>query len=212
MSSVRRLEVHLPLCARLFNALSTGGSMSRQEDGSYRGWIRGDLIAVAPGVQVATSPALPVTEESIPKEPVSSSTQSIQAPRTNRPALSMRRDWSRHLVENLEAVKACVETGSAQPAVATNLRVLQRELVEIVIRDAALRQWKCVVRGTGGTPMRFDPMFNNLGGSQSPAPYFTLREEAEPTDGSHASDCLDVEPISGPDEEMPIGWLVYTAC
>lgn len=181
-------------------------------NGGFEGWIRGDLIAEAPAGASASENDLAEeapsgTEEAKVQEPAVVGDGGDQQP-TTPPALRNRDNWTRQLDDYLIAVRSCVETGSAQPAVAANLLPLQRGLIEVKIIDSANRQWKCVIRGAGGTPLRFDPMYDGGGSSRRTGPFFASSTTGRP----EMQSCDEIEPVSLPGDQGTAGWVIYTDC
>lgn len=172
----------------------------RDLDGTFEGWIRGDLIVAASAASVAPTPSVEVqtgVEVARPTTLAEPSRADRTVPR-----------WVTQLPEFLLAARACVATGSAQPSLASDLRVLQRGLVEIDIVDAAGRQWKCIVRETGGTPLRFDPMFSSRTLNERAGPYFAMVGRVPPG----IKVCDPTDPIAFPGSTDIAGEVIYTDC
>lgn len=173
----------------------------RALDGSFEGWVRGDLIEPL----VATETAIDGLGQSDSSSIGSVAIDSVDP----TPASSILRDpnvWTRDLGTYLEAVASCVETGSAQPAVAVDMRSLQRGLIEVDILDSAARRWKCVIREAGGTPLRFDPM-SNVGATYK-GPFFASADTGRP----EMQSCDEIEPVSFSRDRGLAGWVIYTDC
>lgn len=175
----------------------------RGTDRDFEGWIRGDLISLDEN-------ARPVENDQYQDAGQINSTDGETAQPTSAPAGKAfdRPDWAGTLIEYIDAVRSCVETGSAQPSVASGLKTLPRGLIEVDVLDAADRQWKCVVRVEGGTPLRFDPMFSGGISDSSKGTFFASVASGRPEQNS----CAQIEEIGKKRGDGIDGWLIYTDC
>ena len=76
--------------------------------------------------------------------------------------------------------------------------------------DAAGRRWDCVIRDTGGTPMRYDPLsgavyMRDRAGNE---PFFAVGEERPALDPN----CFRFERVTDPKNGDMLGWLYYRTC
>ena len=177
----------------------------RSSDGGAEGWVRGDLVRAAPQVE---APVLdPIVVE--PVQPVRP-TEGEAEEAIDRPPFEERLDWTRHLPRVYRAVTDCAQTSSSQPAQVSGLVPMSRGLVNVLVRDASWREWDCIIRDQGGTPLRFDPL--------SAAGTIRVRPEDPsyiPIGGYPApepDECRDVEVFADPATGVTRGWIIHPMC
>ncbi len=170
----------------------------RDPAGGFTGWIRGDLLRLLPVVEPppAEPPAVEVPEPERPAD--------RPEPRKRRPAF----DWAARLPEMMPAIRGCVNASSARPAVVLIARKLSFGVIDIVLRDAAGRVWRCVASDRGGLPIRYDP----LGDAQvellgTPNPELYTESDPPPADACH-----ELEVARDPDSGEEYGMLRYNVC
>lgn len=173
---------------------------------SFRGWIRGDLLAPA----LLPERTLPeelaeVAEmrEALPAEPVEP-TDVTPVP------LTQRTDWSRDLLALYPAIEGCVRIGSAPPFTVLRAMMRNRGLAEVIISDSAGRRWDCVISAEGGTPIRYDPLSGAVFARDRLAiePFFQVEAERPRLDPN----CYRFERITDPATDAHLGWLYYRTC
>ncbi len=167
----------------------------RDPDGGETGWIRGDLLKLLPPPSTREAEG---ESSSPPPAPPS------RPPKKIRPAL----DWSKQLAVVLPAIRGCLEQSSAPPGVILSARPLPFDVVDVVLRDAAGRVWRCVGPRKGGLPIRYDP----LGPTQAdllgtPNPEFYMESEPPPPDSCH-----ELEEARDPATGTRLGMLRYDIC
>ncbi|HRY23228.1 MAG: hypothetical protein H6852_15315 [Geminicoccaceae bacterium] len=173
---------------------------------SFEGWIRGDLLASAalPEPTLPQVLATPVPAADVPDAARRASEAAAPVP------LSQRTDWSRDLLRLFPAIEGCAAVGSAPPITVLRAIGRSRGLAEIIMSDAAGRRWDCVIRETGGTPMRYDPlsgavyMRDRMGNE----PFFAIGEERPALDPN----CFRFERVIDPTNGEMLGWLYYRTC
>ena len=176
------------------------------ESPSYAGWVRGDLLVAAPVPEPTLSEVLatPVPDANPPEK--APAAESVPAP----VPLAQRTDWSRDLIRLFPAIKGCAAVGSAPPITVLRAIARSRGLAEIIMSDAAGRRWDCVIRDTGGTPIRYDPlsgavyMRDRMGNE----PFFSVGPERPALDPS----CFRFEEVADPKGGESLGWLYYRTC
>ena len=182
----------------------------QSENGTFEGWVRGDLVRLippGPGGAVSAT-ATPTTQPSATPQTAEPAAVPTAATSSRGP-LQSRSDWSNSLIELLPAVRSCVSVSSAPPSVALRAFQMQRGLAEVVIRDAADRQWNCIARQTGGTPIRYDPIFSSrILEEASVEPIFVPVGQDRP----QGDECRDIEVVTDSTSGDDIGWLIYQAC
>jgi len=163
------------------------------------GWIRGDLLTPVEGMAEADSATieqLKAAEAAGPAE-------------ARLPPFEEREDWTRHFFQIYPALESCLKVSSAQPGRALQAKPLRGELVDILVEDGAGRHWQCIIRETGGTPVRFDPLASSrVERAVQNSPTFITRAEGEPPEEG----CTIVEPVSIASAAEPVGWLVHEEC
>lgn len=103
-----------------------------------------------------------------------------------------------------------INVRSAPPITVLRAIGRSRGLAEIIMSDAAGRRWDCVIRETGGTPMRYDPlsgavyMRDRMGNE----PFFAIGEERPALDPN----CFRFERVIDPTNGEMLGWLYYRTC
>ena len=170
----------------------------RDPAGGFTGWIRGDLLRLLPVVE--PPPAEPPAAEA----PAPAGPSDRPEARERRPAF----DWSRDLPTMMPAIRGCAAASSARPVVVLIARRLSFGVVDIVLRDAARRVWRCVSSDRGGIPIRYDP----LGDAQvellgTPNPEFYLESDPPPADACH-----ELEVARDPETGEEYGVLRYNVC
>ncbi len=172
----------------------------------FEGWIRGDLLRAA-DVPEPTLPqvlATPVPPSGSPGGEGGPASEPSPVP------LAQRTDWSRDLLRLFPAIDGCAAVGSAPPITVLRAIGRSRGLAEIIMSDAAGRRWDCVIRETGGTPMRYDPlsgavyMRDRMGNE----PFFSVGEERPALDPN----CFRFERVTDPQNGEMLGWLYYRTC
>ena len=168
---------------------------------AYRGWIRGDLLTAAE----LPEPTLPqvlaeTTDQPAPSEP----SEPEPVP------YDMRTDWSRNILTLYPAIEGCVRVNSAPPVTVLRATTRSRGLAEVIMSDAAGRRWDCVIRQTGGTPVRYDPLSGSLYMRDRIArePFFSTSEERPRLDPA----CYRFERVVDPASQAHLGWLYYRTC
>lgn len=173
---------------------------------SFEGWIRGDLLTAA-DVPEPTLPqvlATPVAPVEPPAAPAGDDGGPAPVP------LAQRTDWSRDLLRLFPAIEGCAAVGSAPPITVLRAIGRSRGLAEVIMSDAAGRRWDCVIRDTGGTPMRYDPlsgavyMRDRMGNE----PFFAVGDEQPALD----TNCFRFERVTDPQNGEMLGWLYYRTC
>ncbi len=174
----------------------------RALDGSFEGWIRGDLLALSEPPPATPSPPQAMASEESERADVPAGP--APEPRRRRP----ERDWSKQLERLLPGIDSCLAATTRTPAAVLFGRPLPFDMVEIVLRDASGRVWDCFVDARGGTPLRYDPLGSerNLF-SGTPNPVF-WRHGAPPALGR----CEEKEPVRDPADGTLLGVLVYQVC
>ncbi len=173
---------------------------------TYGGWIRGDLLAPA---QVP-EPTLP----QVLATPAPVADPADEAPAAGSgPApvpLAQRTDWSRDLIRLLPAIQGCAAVGSAPPITVLRAIARSRGLAEIIMSDAAGRRWDCVIRETGGTPIRYDPLSGAvyMRDRMGDEPFFAVGPQRPALDPA----CFRFEQVTDPETGDPVGWLYYRTC
>jgi hypothetical protein len=174
---------------------------------AFQGWIRGDLLTRArlpertlPEVLAETdarsgADERPATGETDETEPV---------------PYALRTDWSRDILALYPAIEGCVQLGSAPPITVLRATLRSRGLAEVIMSDAAGRRWDCVIRDTGGTPIRYDPLSASvfLRDRMAKEPFFSTEEQRPGLD----PDCYRFERVTDPETEAQLGWLIYRTC
>ncbi len=171
----------------------------RDSEGRFSGWIRGDLLRLLPPEKPPAAEPPAAETPSVPAAPADRREQ-----RKRRPAF----DWSKDLAAMMPAIRGCAAASSARPVVVLIARHLSFGVVDVVLRDAADRVWRCVGPERGGTPIQYDPLGESqveLLGTPNPEFYF----EAEPPPGD---DCHELEPARDPDSGAQLGILRYDIC
>jgi hypothetical protein len=187
----------------------------------YQGWIRGDLLSPAQLPEAARVEAPAETERQPPVEterrlpaevPVGAPT-AAPADDDAQPAplpLGQRTDWSRDLLKLYPAIEGCTSIGSAPPFTVLRATLRGRDLAEVIVSDSAGRRWDCVIKASGGTPMRYDP-FSGLGllhGGLGDEPWCRPGPTQPPLD----PECYRLERIQHPESGAQLGWLYYRTC
>jgi hypothetical protein len=171
---------------------------------AYQGWIRGDLLAPAR----LPEPTLPEVLAETADRPTPAA-----PPATSEPAptpYELRTDWSRNILTLFPAIEGCVKVNSAPPVTVLRATARSRGLAEIIMSDAAGRRWDCVIRETGGTPIRYDPLSDSvfLRDRIAQEPFFSIEQERPGLD----PDCYRFERVIDPATEAQLGWLYYRTC
>lgn len=170
----------------------------RALDGSFEGWIRGDLLGLRPEEPTSARP-----------DGEAASTQ-VAAPAPPSPPVRPRpaNDWSANLRELLPAIDSCIGHSSAPPVVTLKARMLPLDMVEVLLRDAAGRYWSCIIDRHGGTPIAWNPVTGPAAmGAGEPNPQF-YRQAGAPA----ADRCHDLEPVRDERDGTLVGTLVYDVC
>ena len=201
-------------------------------NGRYEGWVRGDLVAgpladgggaggISVGDLVPVTPSSPMGQD--PGETISGGDDTVQAaipgaadapatapaPATNWPPFADRTDWTRNLPDLHEPVAVCAQTSSAQPARVLTAFSMARGLVNVLVRDSSLRDWDCIVRLTGGTPLRYDPLTSSgLLHSDRTNPTYLPAQNGRPEENP----CFEVEPFVPEGSGLPAGWILHPTC
>jgi len=171
---------------------------------AYRGWIRGDLLTPArlpertlPDVLAETVEQPAAAEPPAPTEPAPT-------------PYDLRTDWSRNILALYPAIEGCVKVNSAPPVTVLRATMRSRGLAEVIMSDAAGRRWDCVIRETGGTPTRYDPLSGSvfLRDRIAQEPFFSIEEERPRLD----PDCYRFEQVIDPATEAHLGWLYWRTC
>jgi hypothetical protein len=172
---------------------------------AYSGWIRGDLLAAA----ALPEPTLPQVLAETVERPAPA-----EAPEVTEEAgivpFDMRTDWSRNILTLYPAIEGCVSVGSAPPITVLRATARSRGLAEVIMSDAAGRRWDCVIRETGGTPIRYDPLSGSvfLRDRIAQEPFFSTQEERPGLDPA----CYRFERVTDPSTDAHLGWLYYRTC
>jgi len=172
---------------------------------AYRGWIRGDLLVAAQLPERTLPDVLAETvERPAAAEPPPSRTETAPTP------YELRTDWSRNILTLYPAIEGCVRVNSAPPVTVLRATARSRGTAEVIMSDAAGRRWDCVIRETGGTPIRYDPLSGTVFMRDRIAqePFFSIEEERPRLD----PDCYRFERVTDPATEAHLGWLYYRTC
>jgi hypothetical protein len=104
------------------------------------GWIRGDMLVPLPSVEsVAAAPA--ITPEPAPSAFAASAPPAATVevmPAAAAPATSAElpaEDWSRHVLDLMPAVRACLDVTPAKPATITKAWPMNHGMVGVRVRD-----------------------------------------------------------------------------
>ncbi len=175
---------------------------------AYRGWIRGDLLTAA-RLPERTLPQ--VLAETTDRPAPAAAAEATEA--TGEAAVvpyDMRTDWSRNILTLYPAIEDCVRVNSAPPVTVLRATARSRGLAEVIMSDSAGRRWDCVIRQTGGTPMRYDPLSGSvfLRDRIAQEPFFSIQEERPGLDPA----CYRFERVTDPSTEAHLGWLYYRTC
>ena len=172
---------------------------------AYGGWIRGDLLTpVQPAERTLAEVLAETDNRPRPAEPITPPTEPAPQP------FKLRTDWSRSLLALYPAIEGCVNVNSAPPVTVLRATSRRRGLVDVIMSDSAGRRWDCVIRQTGGTPIRYDPLSGSVYMRDRIAqePFFSIEEERPRLD----SDCYRFERVADPATEAHLGWLYYRIC
>lgn len=171
---------------------------------AYQGWIRGDLLRPAD-----------LPERTLPEELAETSNRPGSATATAAPdeeivPYDLRTDWSRNILTLYPAIDGCVDVGSAPPITVLRATARSRGLAEVIMSDAAGRRWDCIIRDTGGTPIRYDPLSGSVFMRDRIAqePFFSTETERPALD----PDCYRFERVIDPSTDAHLGWLYYRTC
>ena len=170
---------------------------------AYGGWIRGDLLTPVQPAERTLAEVLAETDNR-PSEPITPPTEPAPLP------FKLRTDWSRSLLALYPAIEDCVQVNSAPPVTVLRATLRNRGLVDVIMSDSAGRRWDCVIRQTGGTPIRYDPLSGSVYMRDRIAqePFFSIEEERPRLN----SDCYRFERVTDPATEAHLGWLYYRIC
>ena len=173
---------------------------------AFEGWIRGDLLTAA----ALPEPTLPqVLATPVPAADPPDAVQGAGSAPATVP-LAQRTDWSRDLLRLFPAIEGCAAVGSAPPITVLRAIGRSRGLAEVIMSDAAGRRWDCVIRETGGTPMRYDPLSGAvyMRDRMGDEPFFAVGEERPALDPA----CFRFERVTDPRNGDMLGWLYYRTC
>ena len=168
---------------------------------AFEGWIRGDLLTASRLLEQTLPEMLAETDERAePAEPA----------QAERVPYELRTDWSRNILALYPAIEGCVRLNSAPPVTVLRATLRSRGLAEVIMSDAAGRRWDCVIRESGGTPIRYDPLSGSLFMRDRIAkePFFSTQQERPRLD----PDCYRFERVTDPSNEAHLGWLYYRTC
>jgi hypothetical protein len=173
----------------------------------FRGWIRGDLLTAAE-LPERTLPE--VLAETDARAGADEQAATGEASEPTPVPYALRTDWSRDILALYPAIQGCVELGSAPPITVLRATMRRRGLAEVIMSDAAGRRWDCIIRDTGGTPMRYDPLSGSvfLRDRIAKEPFFSTQDERPGLD----PDCYRFERVTEPETEAHLGWLIYRTC
>ena len=171
---------------------------------AYRGWIRGDLLTAAQLPEPTLPQVLAETDQRPAAAAPAETTQATPVP------YDMRTDWSRNILTLYPAIEDCVRVNSAPPVTVLRATARSRGLAEVIMSDAAGRRWDCVIRETGGTPMRYDPLSGSvfLRDRIAQEPFFSAEDERPGLDPA----CYRFERVADPRTDAHLGWLYYRTC
>ena len=126
-----------------------------------------------------------------------------------RPPIEERADWTRHLPNIHRAIADCTRTSSSQPARAMRAFPMNRGLVNVLVRDASERDWDCIIRVSGGTPVRFDPLSaTGLLRARPDEPSFLPLPAPPPVE----TECRELEILVEPETGRELGWILHPTC
>jgi|GEM_PF-2178481 len=178
---------------------------------SYQGWIRGDLLA--PAALPEQPPAEAEAPAATDSDAAATDSAAAETAPPSEPAplpYEMRTDWSRNILTLYPAIEDCVRVNSAPPVTVLRANLRTRGSAEVIMSDAAGRRWDCIIRETGGTPMRYDPLSGSVFARDRTArePFFTVEDDRPPLD----PECYRFERVIDPATEEHLGWLYYRTC
>ncbi|MCB1970848.1 MAG: SH3 domain-containing protein [Geminicoccaceae bacterium] len=125
------------------------------------------------------------------------------------PPLESRTDWTRNLATLYEPAEFCARTGSSQPARVLKAYPMARGLVNVLVQDATARDWDCIVRDTGGTPLRYDPLSaTGLLRPNRTDPIYVPAASGPPEDNP----CYEIELFEAPGTGKLAGWILHPRC
>lgn len=170
------------------------------------GWIRGDLLRPAALPAERTLPELLAEPES-----AGQASDGMEDGRAPVP-FDQRTDWSRDLLALYPAIAGCDRVSSAPPVTVLRAtsRSRTRDLVEVVMSDAAGRRWSCLIDAGGGTPIRYDPLSGTvfMRDRLATEPFFRPTPERPALDPN----CYRLERVERPSDSEHLGWLYYRTC
>ncbi len=171
---------------------------------AFEGWIRGDLLAAAELPERTLPEVLTETDTQPGSAGSEATTEAGPVP------YALRTDWSRDILALYPAIKGCAQLGSAPPITVLRATLRSRGLAEVIMSDAAGRRWDCVIRDTGGTPIRYDPLSASvfLRDRMAKEPFFSAEDERPGLDPA----CYRFEQVTDPQTEAHLGWLIYRTC
>jgi hypothetical protein len=157
------------------------------------GWIRGDLLAPAAAADAEGAPEPEPSPPAAPATPAGG---------------KATEDWSRHVVELMPAIRACLDATPTKPVTVTKAWPMNRGMVGVRLRNGRGQRLECVVPGAGGRPASYKtlaPAARLLPGEGQPV--LTPGARLKP-----AGKCWRNEPVTLPGETRPAGTLSYLVC
>lgn len=154
---------------------------SIQAGGNVSGWIRGDFVELIEQAEQTVAAATP----------------------TRDPSLNF--GWAENILTYMRPIDGCLNHATAKPAQIEFVLPRRSDVVDVRLKDASNRRWRCIVGNNGGTPSRFDPLVLEIRPDNQPT---FVRSPAVPRSNA----CSRIEPVMDDSTGGRLGWLVFDIC